>query len=404
VTEAQAIPDTIGAHLAADEQVLWLGRPPQGVRLLGTGGNTQLPGVFYLLLYLGFSASIMGKNDARWWWLQPVGYVLMLIAVVVSLVSDARQRARIHYALTSERVIVAGRAGRGSVQFISLLTLPGLSLIEGVHGRGTVLLGFAAWRGSKRHDWMTTDLPGTGNNAPLQFNMIADARRVYQMIRDAQKRVWGQHPLEPSGGQSASAQAIQADRIPASIGADLSADEQVLWIGQPRQGLMLRAMDAVMAPLTLAVAVVVGFLCWYWFSSWIAGALHTERSGFWFINGLFIFLVLLVFYILVGRFFTDAWQRAKIHYALTSERLIIARSPARSRMQSVNLRTLPNPSLFEGKDGCGIVWLSPAPYWKRMTAGNVFDINNPPYLDTIPDAQRVYQLIRDAQKRASPET
>jgi hypothetical protein len=337
-------------------------------------------------------------------WFLTAGLALILIGFVGILVVDARRRARIHYALTSEHVMVVGGSGRGSVQSISLLTLPGLSLIEGGDGCGTVLLGFVSWIGSAGYDKMTVSQTGTGNTAQPQFNRIADARRVYQMIRDAQKRVWEQHPSERPGSQPASAEAVQTDRIPAAIDADLSAGEQVLWSGQPRQGLMLRAMDRLMIPLTLLVTIAGGFLCRLWLDTVIfgKGTPYTEKPGIWVINGLYVLLALLMFYILIGRFFTDARRRAKTHYALTNERVLIA--CGRGRVLSANLRTLPDLSLTEGRNGYGDIWLASVPLNRAASSGDVFGINTPPYLDTIPDAQRVYQLIRDAQQRARPET
>jgi hypothetical protein len=334
-------------------------------------------------------------------WLGLVGIVAIgLIWIVGYLVVDARRRARIYYALTSERVMVAGRSKRGDIQSISLLTLPGLSLIEGSNGRGTVSFGFAAWPRSTGYDAVTTSRPGAGNNAPLQFNMIADARRVYQMIREAQKRVWEQHPLELPGGQPASAEAVQTDCIPDAIGADLSAGEQVLWLGRPRQGLMLRSSDAAMILALFVVALLICFPCWLLLDTVIArtGMLHVKEPGFWFFNGLIVLLVLLLYYVLIGRFFTDARKRARIHYALTGERMLIARG--RGCVLSVNLRTLPHLWLTERRNGYGDIWLA----GRAMPSGDVFGINTPFHLDTIPDAQRVYQMIRDAQKRVRPET
>jgi len=330
----------------------------------------------------------------------------MLIGIVGILVSDAQRRARIHYALTSERVIVAGRAG---IQSISLLTLPGLSLIDGRGGRGTVLLGFPS-SGNSRDDPTAAGRFGIKSTALSRFNMIADARRVYQMIRDAQKRAWEQHPsadaprqaqgelpVKPSGGQQTSAEAVGVDRIPDAIGADLSAGEQVLWLGQPRQGLMLRPMDALVVPLSLVLAALIGLACWQWLAPLISGkgTPHPDASGFWVVNGVFILLVLLMFYVLVGRFFVAARRRARTCYALTSERVLIARG--RCRIHSINLRTLSDLPLTGRSDGRGTIWLVPTPPSAGMTE-DVFG-RMPPHLDTIPDAQRVYQMIRDAQRR-----
>jgi hypothetical protein len=392
------IPDAIRAQLLAGEQVLWAGQPPQGM------WRGSMPIGWRLIYFLGFSVAFVGgwmpSGDTRQF-LGLVGIPLMLIGIVGSFVFGARQRARTHFALTSERLMVVGRSGRGCIESISLLTLPGLSLTEEKSGgRGTVSLGFTSWPGSKRNGTTVAGYPGMQDTAPLQFNKIADARRVYQMIRDAQQRVWEQHFLEPSGGQPASAEAVQAARIPAAIGDELSASEQVLWLGQPRrQGLMLRPADKS-GLVTLLVVLLIGFLCFLWF----APPIPRKEPGFGPVTVLFILFMLLMLVMFVGRFVGEMrWlAQTQTRYALTNERVMIVREPG--SVQSINLRTLSDLSLTEGRGGHGTVWLAPKPPpWADLIPTEVLG-RNTPYLDTISDAQRVYQLIRDAQQRVRTET
>jgi len=385
VVETQSVPDVIRARLSAGERVLWCGQMPQGLTLRTTDKfSGQSISIWSILAWAGCVFISWGwRPGGDAWWLLG-GAALMLIGIVGILVSDAQRRARIHYALTSERVIVAGRAWRDRVQSISLSTLSALSLAEGRNGRGTV-----SFRG-ERNDTVTL---GAEKNALLEFSAIADSRRVFELIRDAQKRILEQQP----GGQQTSAEAVERDRIPDAIDADLSAGEQVLWLGQPRQGLMLRPVDAFVVPFSLILAALIGWACWQWIASVISGkgTPHPDASGFWVVNGVFVLLVLIMFYVLVGRFFVAARRRARTHYALTSERVLIARG--RCRLQSVNLRTLSDLPPTKRSDGRGTIWLVPTPPSEGM-AEDVFG-STPPRLDLIPDAQRVYQMIRDAQCR-----
>jgi hypothetical protein len=60
-------------------------------------------------------------------------------------------------------------------------------------------------------------------------------------------------------------------------------------------------------------------------------------------------------YVLVGRFFVDAWQRQRTIYGVTNDRVIVATEFFSRRTKSRQLNALPDLSLDERSDGSGSI-------------------------------------------------
>ena len=180
--------------------------------------------------------------------------------------------------------------------------------------------------------------------------------------------------------------------LPAALQRQLAAGEQVLWQGRPRQGLMLRSSDAYLIPFSL---LWCGFaIFWEWNVIRLNAPLLFKLWG--------IPFVLVGLYIVAGRFVTDARRRARTHYALTTERILIASGPNSKNIQSLSLRHLPNITLEEHANGTGTISLDSThtsfhqttfrATWPGMHAST-------PQLEGIANALHVFQLIRDAQRQ-----
>jgi hypothetical protein len=171
---------------------------------------------------------------------------------------------------------------------------------------------------------------------------------------------------------------------------ELSPGEQLLWAGRPRQGVRLRAQDALLIPFSL----MWGGFAVFW-------EVSVLRSGAPLLFKLWgVPFVLVGVYVVIGRFFADAWGRARTAYGVTDQRvLILTHRPGRS-VQSLPLDTLRELSLSEGRRGGTITfgspggpnsWLSGAgwPGTRRFA---------PPAFEQIPQARDVYELIRGTQR------
>lgn len=137
-------------QLAAGEQVLWQGRPLQGLRL-HRADLWMLP---FALMWGGFALhwewSVLRSDVPAFFVLWGIPFVLLgLYLMVGRFFFDARRRASTRYVLTTERVLLAAGQGFRRIESLPLRLLPQVSLHERADGRGTITLGSAAggWAG-----------------------------------------------------------------------------------------------------------------------------------------------------------------------------------------------------------------------------------------------------------------
>ncbi len=119
--------------------------------------------------------------------------------------------------------------------------------------------------------------------------------------------------------------------------------EKLLWSGGPQRGILFTASDAFLIPFSVMWG---GFAIF-----WEASVLSTKAPDFFGLWG--IPFVLVGLYLIVGRFFVDAWIRGGLVYAVTSQRILIARPSPIARFTALNLNQLPAVSLKERNNGRG---------------------------------------------------
>ena len=182
---------------------------------------------------------------------------------------------------------------------------------------------------------------------------------------------------------------------PPEITATLDRGERVVWSGQPRQGLMLRGIDAFAIPFGLVWTSIPLFGAWSVLSSPKGNAAAALPTLLFIVIGL---------YLLVGRFFVDAAQRRRTFYALTNERVLIVSGLWSRDVKSLPLRTLDQVDLSARPSGAGTIAFGRAAFGGRGLvmpgwpgAGRYL----PPMFEMIPDAAAVAKLIRDAQRAAT---
>ena len=96
---------------------------------------------------------------------------------------DARQRANTYYGLSNQRVIIVSGSRGSRCKSLDLKTLTDLSLVEQSDRSGTIFFdGTPNW-GLWVEGWRWPGMP------PLsRFELIDEARQVYEQIRDAQNQ------------------------------------------------------------------------------------------------------------------------------------------------------------------------------------------------------------------------
>jgi hypothetical protein len=184
---------------------------------------------------------------------------------------------------------------------------------------------------------------------------------------------------------------FEATRV---IQSELEPGESLLWAGQPVQGIKLRGSDIFMIPFSFLWG---GFAIF-----WEYSAIENGAPFFFLLFG--VPFVLVGLYIMFGRFFVGAKQRAKTFYGLSTERVIIVSGLFSKKVKSLNLRTLTDVSLSESSGGYGsISFGNTLPFFAMMG-----DMSWPgmeqyvgPRFDLVSHAKQVYQQIRDAQKNVA---
>jgi len=175
------------------------------------------------------------------------------------------------------------------------------------------------------------------------------------------------------------------------IQSELAPNEELLWVGQPRQGLVFSAADVLMIPFSLL---------------WGGVAIFRETTAI--LSGAPLFsclwgipFVLVGLYLIFGRFIFEAKQRTKTYYG--NERVIIVSGIFNTKVTSLNFEILKQISIDQRSDGRGtITFDSPnsKPIWSRQVTWPGMNQPTTPSFDMIPEARKVYELVRNAQKQA----
>ncbi len=154
---------------------------------------------------------------------------------------------------------------------------------------------------------------------------------------------------------------------------------------------MLRGADILMVPFSL----VWGSFAMFWEYTVIS----SDAPLLFRVWG--IPFVLVGLYMIAGRFFVDARQRANTEYVVTSDSIIIRYGIFRRKEQILSLRELSDFSLTENRNGEGSITFGVS------AAGNVFSglaswpgVEDVPRFDCIANVRKVYDIIRNAHYAA----
>lgn len=181
--------------------------------------------------------------------------------------------------------------------------------------------------------------------------------------------------------------------VPGDLERELTAGETLLWNGRPRQGLMLRPVDALLIPFSL----MWGGFALFWEAAVVLGGAPILFM-LWGVPFLLVGL-----YMIVGRFFVDAALRARTTYAVTSQRVLLISGLFSRTVRSLPLQTLGEITLQERSDGSGTISFGPSMPLVGQYRGFAWpgvSQRLQPAFERIPDARQVHDLIRNAQRPA----
>lgn len=173
---------------------------------------------------------------------------------------------------------------------------------------------------------------------------------------------------------------------------ELNKNETLLWQGQPKQGFLVRSSDIVKIPLT--------FLWFGFVLFWEYNAIMTTDALYFKIFG--IPFVIIGFYISIGRFFVDSYQRKHCLYALTNKRAIII-TAFNKKIKSIDLKNLSEVNLSLHKNNYGTITFGNNnldnsflffyyPYFSNTTT---------PKFDYIKNVNQPYRIIKDQLNKSS---
>ena len=174
----------IQKELEPRERLLWAGQPAQGAKLRGSD-VFMIP---FSFLWGGFAIfweySVIESGAPFFFMLFGVPFVLVGLYIMIGrFYVEAKQRSKTFYGVTNERVVIASGLFRKKVKSLNLRTLTDISLSESSNGSGSISFGntspFASMFGSM--SW-----PGMEQHLGPRFDLINNAKQVYQQIREAQ--------------------------------------------------------------------------------------------------------------------------------------------------------------------------------------------------------------------------
>ena len=174
-------------ELGRDERLLWHGMPKQGLRFRASDGFV-VPFTLLWCYLVAFGDSRHGMPADRLpLYLTPAGIPFVLVGVymlVGRFFVDWYQRTRTYYGVTDQRVLILDGVFNRQVKSLALATLVEISLKERSDRSGSITFG----PGTSTSSWFgRTSWSGMNNRQAPSFDMIEGARKVYALIRDAQR-------------------------------------------------------------------------------------------------------------------------------------------------------------------------------------------------------------------------
>ncbi|HTK85120.1 MAG TPA: hypothetical protein VL625_08550 [Patescibacteria group bacterium] len=171
---------------------------------------------------------------------------------------------------------------------------------------------------------------------------------------------------------------------------ELKKGEKLLWSGIPLQGLRMTGNEFYEIPFSL---MWIGF-CFFWQGSAVMHYLQKRDLGSIFMVFWGVPFLLMGFYMLIGRYLHESYQRSRTYYGVTSDRIIILiNGKTDQEAKSISLRNLDEMSVTERKNGNGDIL-----FGRNSVGRHGSSLNDAPRFAPIAEVRKVYDLIKQAQQ------
>lgn len=192
---------------------------------------------------------------------------------------------------------------------------------------------------------------------------------------------------------------------PADVGSFLEADETVRWSGHPPDGVIFHGYDIFLIPFSLlwgGFALLWNLVVWATVLGAVLEKGFSGASPAIYIAPIFGLPFLIAgYYIVIGRFQSDATARSKTLYVLTNRRAVIAKGKRVREIRGYELNAGAHITVHERRNGSGsIVFGQPDPWFVRSGGGYSYRI--PEFrFERIARVREVVQLIDEIQRTSS---
>jgi hypothetical protein len=180
------IADRFREELNPGERIIWSGQPQQGL-MFRPADIFMIP---FSLMWGGFAIfwefGVVSSGAPLFFMAWGIPFVLVGLYIVFGrFFVDSAQRGKTYYALTNERAIIISGLFHQNTKSLDLKKLSEINISTKGNGRGTITFG-----ASHPMAWMYAGggFPNMGRyQVAPSFEMIDDARTIYQHIKRLQK-------------------------------------------------------------------------------------------------------------------------------------------------------------------------------------------------------------------------
>ncbi|EGF93013.1 hypothetical protein ABI_14520 [Asticcacaulis biprosthecium C19] len=179
------------------------------------------------------------------------------------------------------------------------------------------------------------------------------------------------------------------------VAREVLSNERLLWQGRPGQGIRFSPADVMMIPFSL----LWGGFAFFWEFGVLTDLCFDITNPFAALPVSFFALwgipfCLVGLYMIIGRFFYDAFVRAGTFYGVTDQRALVVRGGS---VTALNLASLDQVNIRESRSGKGTLTFGPDNAFMPTGMGRGRGQAPVVAFVGIAEVRRVYRLIEEAR-------